>query len=136
MHPDRVIVSMYRLSDGISTRPDNQNIRTLQSANTNDASRDPLLGPVAWNPVRTRPYSTLRLRLRLRLRSRVSPPPSRFPQALHRCVKIPPIVASVIWLYQHHRHPQFHAISRFCLDSTKLFFDLIDLIRLNFFQFD
>ena len=49
MHPDRVIVRMYRRSDGLSTRPDYQNTLTHQSADTNDAPRDPLTGPVtSW----------------------------------------------------------------------------------------
>ena len=69
MHPDRGIVRTYIWSDGLSTRPDNQNTFTRQSADTNNAPRDPLHGPVTWNPARTRPYSTLRLRRRLRLQS-------------------------------------------------------------------
>ena len=37
---------MYIQSASISTRPDNQDIITQQSSNTNDTPRDPLLGPV------------------------------------------------------------------------------------------
>ena len=66
MHPDIEIVRMYRRSDCLSTRPDDQNTLTHQSADTNDAPRDPLHGPVTWNPAHTRPYSTLRLRLSLK----------------------------------------------------------------------
>ena len=69
MHPDRGILHTYRRSDGLSTRPDNHNTFTRQSADTNEFPRDPLHGPVTWNPARTRPYSTLRLRLRLHLQS-------------------------------------------------------------------
>ena len=68
MHPDRGIVSTYRRSYGLSTRPDDHNSLTRQSIDTNDAPRDPLHGPVTWNPVRTRPYSTLQLRLHLCIR--------------------------------------------------------------------
>ena len=68
MHPDRVIVRVYRQSDGLSTRPDEQNTLTRQYVNTNDTPRDPLHDPVTCNHSQTQPYSTLRLRLRLRLR--------------------------------------------------------------------
>ena len=46
MHPDRVIARTDRRSDVLSTRPDYQNTLTCQSADTNDAPRDPLHGPV------------------------------------------------------------------------------------------
>ena len=46
MHPDRLIVRMYRRSDVLLTRPDNQNTLTCQSADTYDSPRDPLHGPV------------------------------------------------------------------------------------------
>ena len=46
MHPDRVIVCTYIWKYGISTIPYNQNTLTRQSADTYDASRDPLHGPV------------------------------------------------------------------------------------------
>ena len=46
MHPDRVIVRTYRHSDGISTRPNDQNTLTCQSSDTNNTPRDPLHGPV------------------------------------------------------------------------------------------
>ena len=46
MHPDILIVCTYRRSDGLSTIPDDQNTFTRQSANTNNAPRDPLHGPV------------------------------------------------------------------------------------------
>ena len=58
MHPYRGIVSTYILSDGISTKTDDQNTLILQYADTNDPPRDPLHGPVTWNLARTRPYST------------------------------------------------------------------------------
>ena len=47
MHPDRVIVHMYRQSDGLYMRLDYPNTLTSQSSGTNDAPWDPLLGPVA-----------------------------------------------------------------------------------------
>ena len=59
MHPERGIVRTYRQSDGLSMITDDQNTLTRQSPNTNDAPRDPLLGPVTWNPAHTRPYFTL-----------------------------------------------------------------------------
>ena len=92
MYLDRGIVSTYRRSDGLSTIPDNQNILIHQSADTNNAPRDPPHCPVTWNPARTRPYSTLRLRLR----PHIYPPLSQSPQSLHRCDKKPLIVASGI----------------------------------------
>ena len=41
MHQGIVIVHMDRLSDGISTIPDNQNNLALQSFNTNYPPQDP-----------------------------------------------------------------------------------------------
>ena len=46
MHPYRLKVCTYRRSDGLPTRPDNQNTFISQSTDTNDALRDPLHGPV------------------------------------------------------------------------------------------
>ena len=46
MHPYRGILCKYIQSDGLYTIPDDQNTLTLQSANTNDAPKEPLLGPV------------------------------------------------------------------------------------------
>ena len=46
MHPERGIVRTYRRLDGLSTRPDDQNTLTCQSADTNYAPRGPLHGPV------------------------------------------------------------------------------------------
>ena len=69
MHPDRGIVCTYRRSDSIYTIPDDHKNLNHQSNDMNDSPRDPLHGPVTWNPARTRPYSTLRLRLRLHLQS-------------------------------------------------------------------
>ena len=50
MHPDIGIVRMYRRSDSISTRPEDQNTLTHQSAATNDVPRDPLLHGSVINP--------------------------------------------------------------------------------------
>ena len=50
MHPDIGIVRTYRRSDGLYTRPDKQNTLTCQSVDTNDAPRDPLIGPVTTAP--------------------------------------------------------------------------------------
>ena len=129
MHPDRGIVRTYKRSVIISPRPDVKKTLTCQSANTNNAPRDPLHGPVKWNPAETWTYSTLRLHLRLRLHLQpcASPPPSRSPRVLHRCVKSPPTVTSCIRRCHYHRHTQFRAGSRFRFDSTQLFFDLIGL---------
>ena len=40
MHPDRVIVHMYRQSDNLYTISDSPNTTTLQSDATNDTPRD------------------------------------------------------------------------------------------------
>ena len=58
---------------------------------------------------------------------------SRSLQVLHLCVKSLPIVASGIrrWRHHRHRHQHFRAGSRFQLDPTYLFFDLI---RFNCFS--
>ena len=45
--------------------PDGPNTLTCQSASTNDAPRDPLHGPVTWNPALSR-ICGLQLLLRLR----------------------------------------------------------------------
>ena len=42
MHPDREIVRTYRRSYGLSTVPDDHNTLTHQSADTNDAPKEPL----------------------------------------------------------------------------------------------
>ena len=137
MHPYRVKVRICRRSGSLFTRPEDQKTLTCQSSNRNDAPSETLLVPVTWNPVWTRPYSTLWMRLRLR--PYAYPLPSQSHQALHRCVKRLPIVASGIQWYCRHWHPQLRASSRFRMDSTQLFFDLIrlncgfGLIRLNCF---
>ena len=46
MHPDRGIVRTYRSSDGISTRLNDHNTLTSQSADTNDSTRVPFHRPV------------------------------------------------------------------------------------------
>ena len=46
MHPYRVILSTYRKSYGLSTRPDGPNTLTHQSASTRNAYRDPPHSPV------------------------------------------------------------------------------------------
>ena len=46
IHPYRGIVHTYRWLDVLSTIPDDQNTLTRQSADTNNAPRDPLLVPV------------------------------------------------------------------------------------------
>ena len=46
MHPDRGIVRMYRRSDGLYTIPGDHNTLTCQSADTNNAPRDPLHSPI------------------------------------------------------------------------------------------
>ena len=50
MHSYRVIFLMYIWSDGLYMIPDNRNILTCQSIDTNDGSRDPLYGPLTCNP--------------------------------------------------------------------------------------
>ena len=67
MYAPKGIVRIYRRSNSQYTIPDNQNTFTWQSVDTNNAPRDPLCGPVTWNPAHTRPFSMLQLRLRLRL---------------------------------------------------------------------
>ena len=46
MHLDRGIVEKYKRSDGLSKILDNQNTLTWKSADTNDAPRDTLHGPI------------------------------------------------------------------------------------------
>ena len=48
MYPDIIVVLMYRGSDVLSTRADNQNTLTRQSANMNNAPRDPLYGIITY----------------------------------------------------------------------------------------
>ena len=96
MHPDRVTVRMYRRPEGLSTRPDDQTTLTCQSANTNDAPRDPLHGSVTWDPVRTQTYSKLRLRIALRLQSititTITAPLRQDPT--HCCIRYPTLAQS------------------------------------------
>ena len=66
MHPDIRIVCTYIQCYGLPNRPDDHNTLTRQSTDTNDAPRDPLDGPVTWNPARL----TDMLRLQLRLHPR------------------------------------------------------------------
>ena len=49
MHSYIGIVRTYIRSDGLSTRLDDQNILTSQSADTNESPRDPLLGHLKCN---------------------------------------------------------------------------------------
>ena len=51
MHPDRGIARTYRRSDGLSKRPDDHNTLTRQSADTNDAPKDPLHGPIVHGDI-------------------------------------------------------------------------------------
>ena len=46
MHTDRGIVRMYRCPYSLSTKPDDQNTLTCQSADTNYAPRYPVHVPV------------------------------------------------------------------------------------------
>ena len=46
MHPYRGIVCTYRRLDILYRIPDDQNTLTHQSADTNNAPRDPLHGPI------------------------------------------------------------------------------------------
>ena len=55
MYPERGIVRTDRRSDGISKIPDDPKSLTCQSASTNDAPRDLILGPVTWNPAQHGP---------------------------------------------------------------------------------
>ena len=134
MHPYRGIVRTYRRSGGLSKRPDYQSKLTRQSSDTNDAPRDPLLGPVTWNPDRTRTYSTLRLFLRLRLQS-VTSTVSTAPlcqEPAHCCIRYPtlaPSSASAFPCWQPFQTGFDSPVFRF--DSNQLFFDLI---RLNCFS--
>ena len=109
MHIDRGIVRTYRRSDGLSTRTDDQNTLTRQSANKNDVPRESLHGPVTSNPARKRPYSMLRLRLRLQLRlclrhQSVTITTSTVPlrqEPTHSCIGYPTLarslVSTVLW---------------------------------------
>ena len=48
MYQDRGIVCKYRLSDGLSMISDDQNTLTRQSADVNDAPREPLHSPITY----------------------------------------------------------------------------------------
>ena len=146
MHPDVGIIRTYRRSDSLSTRPDDLNTLTCQSASRNDALRDPPHGPGTQNHASF--MDTLRLRIHLRLRAHEFNPPSQSLQSQHHYVKSPPIAVSVIRLQSHHCHPKFCDVSRFRLDLPQLFFDayytqlflfdytqlFFDLIIFNFFS--
>ena len=73
MYPERGMVLTYRWSDDISTRLDDHNTLTHQSADTNDEPRYPLLGPVTWNISSFTDTLHLQLHIQLRLRPRASP---------------------------------------------------------------
>ena len=126
MHPDRVIVRKYRQLDGLSTRPYDQHTLTRQSDDTNDAPRDPLHGPVTWNPVRTRPYSTLPLRLCLRLQSvTITASSASLNQETDHCIRYPTLArssASAVLCLQPFPTRLDSSVFRF--DLTQFFFDL------------
>ena len=142
MNPDRWIVRTHRRSDSITTISDEHNTLTCQSADTNDAPRDPHHGPVTWNPDWTWPYSSLWLRLHLRLSLCLR-------LRLHLCLQSVTITASTVLLCQEPAHNCIRYVMLapslasavpcwqpfltgfdspvFWLDSTPLFFDLIRL---------
>ena len=55
MHPNQGKVCIDIWTDGISTIPDYPNILTWKSVAMNNAPRNPLYGPVTWDPARKRP---------------------------------------------------------------------------------
>ena len=55
MHPDQGIVRTDIRLDGISIIPENPKYLTHQYSGTDNAPREPLHGPVTWNPSRTQP---------------------------------------------------------------------------------
>ena len=63
MHPDRGIVRTFIRSDGLYTRPEDQNTLTHQPSDTKYAPEDLPLGPVTQKPAHF--MDTLRLCLRL-----------------------------------------------------------------------
>ena len=121
MSPDVGIINKYRWSDRLYTGTDNPNTLTRQSATMNDTPRDPLHGPVTWNPSRTRHYSTLLLRLHLRINSFTITSSSaimlQYPA--HFCIRYPtlaPSLASSVTCWQP-----------FTTGLDSQFFDLIRL---------
>ena len=136
MHPYIGIVCTYIQSDGLSTIAYDHNTLTRKSENTDNSPRDPLHGPVTWNPAWKQPYCMSTSMSMYTSTACASLTPSQSPQSLQHFVKSMPIIASGIQFQRHHWHPQFCNGSRFQLDLTKLF---LDLIRLNWFlsiQFD
>ena len=130
MHPYIGIVCMYRPSDSISTRPDEQNTLTRKSADTNDAPQGPYSQPhyMESYPDTALLYATSTSTSTVPASS--PPPPS--PEALHRCVNSPSIFVSGIQCYHRHMNPQFRSGSLFRMDSTHLF---LYSIRLTCFYF-
>ena len=63
MHPDIWVVCMDRHSGDLYKIPDVPNTLTRQSSVTNNTPRDPLYGPITYNPARTRPKSMLGLHI-------------------------------------------------------------------------
>ena len=49
MYPYRGIVCTYIRSEGLSTRPNQQNTLTRKSTSKNDSPREPLQGPVTMD---------------------------------------------------------------------------------------
>ena len=125
MHPDIVIVRTYSRSDILSTIPNDKNIITRQSDNTNDAPRDPLHDPIIWNPAQTRPYSTQQIFLRLHLQSiTITASTSLLCQeSTHRCIRyltLAPSLASAVPCWQP--VPTGFNSPVFRVDSTHHFF--------------
>ena len=125
MHQDRVIVHIYRHPDGLSTIPDDQTTLTRQSADTNDAPRDPLHGPVTWNHDRTHHYSTLHLCLRLQSVTITASTVLLRQEPAHRCIRYPtlaPSSASAVPSWQPFL-TRFDSQFPILLDSIVLLFD-------------
>ena len=126
----RVIVRMYRRSEGLSTGPDDPNTLTRQSAGTNN---DPRYLPPQPRYMESWPtWPAIRLRLHLRLRSRVF---CCEQQTIFCCIEILPITTPVIPRRKPcHQHRQLCTTQWFWLESNNCYW--LDLTYWFLISFD
>ena len=127
MHPHMGIFRTYGRSDGLSMGPYESNTLTSQSAGTNEAHRDLLIGPVTWNPIQhitTYVYVYIYVYIPIGRHNRYEQ------QTLRRYVKIPPIVA----YYPPQRAPSSaSAVSHGSTVPTRFDSGFPDSIQIKFF---
>ena len=129
MYPYRGILRTDRCSDSLSTRPEDPNTPTLQSASTDDAPQGPDPWPCYMESFQTRP--NLRLCLRLRLQSH---------NLCRHCdhhnhaaaLRPHPFMHPIHHHGTHHRNHQCLKIQRFWLGLTHGFWrDLTQFYQFN-----